>query len=992
MISLDVEQRQGKSIFAHQLRGSLLALLVAVMAIGSVIYQVANRSLLESVKSSLTYHADFRKERLISLFQQQQIWINNIAQSEGVQLAAEQLFDLYQADADGQKYQHSSEVFRKEYGLLLSTQGVDDLFLITPQSELAFSLRPMPEELGIDVSADGFYGRTVLSDLVDGVLQQKQLMISKYGRIEQVEQATMLMGIPLFSRFPGEEGEIIGVLVRPFSLEWLRNLLASYSGLGETGEVLIAQRRYGDKTEVNFINHFRNHALREPDQQCQQKRMSEPERFPMMHALRKESGSGWVLDNGCTQVFAAWTWIPELQLGMVVKQDREEVLLPLNELQRDIVLAGLVVLLFLVWMVHRQARVLVQPIVELTQVTDQGNFTERKEHSIQEVNELARTLEHRTNRLEQSRQEIELILESMGEGLVVTDKQGSIERANQKLIQLLGRPSGDVIGSAVTTLFEESYEGLEGRRMLLQCSHGNMLPVMVSHTALEDGGEHVGDVLVVHDLRPLIKAEQAEEANRAKDDFLASVSHELRTPLTVIIGNSEMLMESGGHLFNSQQKEMVHSIEIAGRMQLALVNDILDLSKIEVDKFQVNHTAYSLENLLDEVENIFSGLAKNSGLNFEVRRLFKPTHLLMGDSRRVGQILVNLLSNAMKFTRQGSVVLTISIQQQRICFSVQDDGIGIDEKGIQRLFEPFEQADHSISSQFGGTGLGLHISSVLAKVMKGELTVESELGRGSTFKLCIPHEESDQEIEEQLEEVGSGINQRRFSGTVLLAEDTPELRNISRHILETLGLSVTTANNGQEVIERAQQSAYDLILMDMRMPVMDGIEATQLLRNSGYGGPIIAHTADVIQKHLDAFRSAGCDDLLTKPIEQKALWRILRKYLPMEAAEEAPVALTTPASVAIASADFEISDELKQIFYERLSELKEELNNSCLQGEWDQLHGAAHAIKGSGGVYGYPQLSELAKAVCDAADEERFDEIPVLLEPLLQAIDSALSN
>ena len=365
---------EAKSIFAHQLRGSLIALLISVVAIGGVIYQVANRSLMESVENSLRYHADFRKERIITLFRQQQVWMKNIAQSAGIQQSTEWLFDLYQQGIDEGGYRKASEEFRQEYRLLLSTQGVDDLFLVTPDAELAFSLRPMDDELGVDLSAEGFYGTTILSDLITAVLQRQHLVVSKYGRIEQIEEATVLMGMPVFSSFPGQEREIVGILIRPFTLEWLRNLLESYSGLGETGEVLVAQWRDEEQTTINFINHFRNHLQREPDAACQLRRQNEPEKFPLLHALNHENGSGWMLDNSCRPVFALWSWIPELELAMVVKQDREEVMLPVNELQRNIVLAALLVLLFLVWIVHRQAKILVHPIIALTKATETGEF------------------------------------------------------------------------------------------------------------------------------------------------------------------------------------------------------------------------------------------------------------------------------------------------------------------------------------------------------------------------------------------------------------------------------------------------------------------------------------------------------------------------------------------------------------------------------------------------------------------------------------------
>ncbi len=609
------------------------------------------------------------------------------------------------------------------------------------------------------------------------------------------------------------------------------------------------------------------------------------------------------------------------------------------------------------------------------------------------MNELAQTLKQRTERLERARYETELILESMDEGLVVVNREGLIERVNPKLVQLLGQPMDQIVNKSVEILFDHTERGFEGRR-LLRCCNGLKIPVTVARAKLEyEAGKSGGEVLVVHDLRELIKAQRAEEANKAKDDFLASVSHELRTPLTAIIGNSEMLMNDGYSALSEQQGAMIRSIEIAGRVQLALVNDILDLSKIEAGKFEIDRADFDLNHLLHEMEHIFSYRAQSSGLGFEIREELALTHMIEGDMRRIGQILINLLSNAIKFTEEGSISLHVTLDDaaERLCFSVTDQGIGIAPAAIERLFKPFEQADHSISSRFGGTGLGLYISRTLADKMGGEIQVESTLGEGTTFTLYLPFRQSSQPVSTIVEADEQALSEIRFQGDLLLAEDTPELQNITRHILESVGLNVTVANNGREAVELAMQTSYDLILMDMRMPVMDGVEATQKLRGAGYGKPIVAHTADVMKQHLDTFMEAGCDDLLSKPIEQMELRRILKKYFSLQ--EEEPVAdKGSPLAAVLASAEFEISDELKQIFMERLAELREELQLARSAHDWKQLHGAAHAIKGSGKMYGYPQLSELGRAVCDAVDESRHNQIEQQVEPLLAEITRVLDG
>ena len=896
-------------------------------------------------------------------------------------------------------YQKASEAFRKEYGLLLSAQGVEDLFLLTPAAELVFSLRPMNEELGVDLSAEGFYGKTLFSELIEAVLRQRRLVISNYGRVEQVEQATVLMGIPVFSTFPGLEQEIIGIMVRPFSLKRLRDLLESYSGLGNTGEVMLAQWRNGKGSEVTFINHFRNPLQREPDLACQQLRREQPLRFPMMHALDYQNGSGWVLDNSCREVFAIWSWMPQLKFAIVVKQDREEVLKPLYKLKRNILAASLLVLLFLVWMIHRQARILVRPILALTRATQKGMLEQYEGGSIEEIDDLAGTLTERTHHLERARRETDLILESMDEGLLVVNRKGVIERINRKLLHLLGGKAESWCGKAVENLFRQTGIGYEGRYQL-QREEGEAIPVSVTQASLESESQaeaSAGKVLVIHDLRPLIKAQEAESANKAKDDFLAVASHELRTPLTAIIGNSEMLLaetQTGLSRLGSKQRSMVQAVEMAGRMQLALVNDILDLSKIEAGKFEIDRAAFNLGHLLREIEYIFSYRAQSSGLHFRVEQTFELDYLLLGDVRRVSQILINLLSNAIKFTEQGEVSLILQRDPatQQLCFLVRDQGMGIAADAIENLFKPFEQADRSISGRYGGTGLGLHISRTLAHKMGGEIVVESTLGEGSQFELRIPYEPSDQPLPVETGSDEAEPAALYFQGRLLLAEDTPELQEVTGFILESMGLEVTLATNGQEAVDLALQQPYDLILMDMRMPLMDGVEATRRLRNAGYQGVIIAHSADVMKKHLDSFLQAGCDDLLPKPIEQSELRRILKQYL--KPARQ-PAAVSQPKSsidIALQAAEFEISPELQQIFLDRLVELKAEMAQACAGEQWDPLHDAAHAIKGSGTLYGFPLLTDHAKALCDALDEHQYAEIEALHQQLQQQIEGVLER
>jgi len=283
--------------------------------------------------------------------------------------------------------------------------------------------------------------------------------------------------------------------------------------------------------------------------------------------------------------------------------------------------------------------------------------------------------------------------------------------------------------------------------------------------------------------------EYAQKLVNEKDKFFAAMSHELRTPLTTIIGNSDILSE--GEL-NEDQSQLLESIEISGKSLLSLVNDILDLSKIEAGKFEINYAPFDLAMLLYEIESIFMARSRNSGLKFNIKQV-ELTHKIWGDGKRIGQILINLLSNAVKFTEQGHVTLTVSLDKS-LYFSVEDTGIGMNKEALDRLFQPFEQANSTISQRFGGTGLGLHISWSLAELMKGEIQVSSQEGEGSQFTLKLPYKESDLPIDTVKKAAKQQSEQYR--GEVLIAEDTPELQQLESRILRSMGATVTVVNAG----------------------------------------------------------------------------------------------------------------------------------------------------------------------------------------------------
>lgn len=613
-------------------------------------------------------------------------------------------------------------------------------------------------------------------------------------------------------------------------------------------------------------------------------------------------------------------------------------------------------------------------------------FSFNEKGGLMEVSAVARdiTEQHETfDAIQRSEEKYRNIISNMNLGLLEVDMDEQILQTNQSFCEMIGYSEDELLGKVASQIIlkgenvdymaEKNASRKKGisdaYEMKVKDKSGNLRWWLISGGPLyNDKGEQTGSLGIHLDITEQKKLEvqlkeakdQAELSSRAKEVFLANMSHEIRTPMNGILGMARQLEKSQ---LNQDQKLYLKTITSAADHLLVILNDILDISKIEAGKLLIEETNFSLHDVVERTKNILTAKAEEKGLKFEAILDDRIEQNLLGDPTRINQVLINLAGNAVKFTEKGIITIECKLinqfeKQQEIEFNIRDTGIGMSEDYINKIFDKFSQEDKSVARKYGGTGLGMSISKQLVELMGGQLKVESskDIGTKISFKLNLDVDLSPKAGEKKMYKYDPDLIADKVKGKkILLAEDNEMNQLVVSTSLDFIGLNYDIANNGAEAVDAVSNNTYDLILMDINMPKLDGIQATKKIRDSLNAKiPIIALTANAMEGSGKKYISAGMSDYLAKPFVEDELFEVLCKWIGNKAPINSEKQLNKNSSVELYNLDKlkKISrgnqafmDKMLNLFITRIPPAIKEIEDAFSENNLQQVHKTAHKIK-----------------------------------------------
>jgi PAS domain S-box-containing protein len=590
------------------------------------------------------------------------------------------------------------------------------------------------------------------------------------------------------------------------------------------------------------------------------------------------------------------------------------------------------------------------------------------------------------------------LIESNIDALMTTDPAGIITDVNKQMEALTGCTRDELIGAPFKSYFTDPERAEAGIKLVLSekkvtdyeltaCARdGKQTVVSYNATTFYDRGRTLQGVFAAaRDVteRKRVEAElqqakaMAETASQAKSDFLASMSHEIRTPLNAIIGIADLLAKTP---LSPEQDKYVQIFRRAGDNLLNLINDILDLSKVEASQLELERTGFSLSDLLEKVKEMVAVRAQEKGLDLVCEIAPNVPNDLIGDPTRLRQVLLNLLGNAIKFTESGKVALRVALEADSsvasiLRFTISDTGIGIAGEKLGAVFERFTQADSSTTRRYGGSGLGLTISKRLVELMGGSIRVESGVGTGSVFSFTVPLEIWTEPTRRAAVPVGTDPEPALPALHILLVEDSPDNRTITVAYLKETPYHVEIAENGAVAYAKFIAGQFDLVLMDRQMPVMDGLTATRAIReweraNQRPPTPIVALTASALKGDQEQCMAAGCTAYLTKPIKQEVLLQAIRKH--SRVASPTAKENGSRKDAILVHANPKIADLIPGFLQNRRQDVTAMLD-ALDRHDFETVERLGHGMKGAGGSWGFQAITEIGAALEQAAESADSD-------------------
>jgi len=606
------------------------------------------------------------------------------------------------------------------------------------------------------------------------------------------------------------------------------------------------------------------------------------------------------------------------------------------------------------------------------------------------------------------------LIESNIDAIMTTDPSGIITDVNKQMEALTGCSRDELIGAPFKDFFTDPDRAEAGIKLVLnqksvtdyeltaRARNGKQTVVSYNATTFYDRSRKLQGVFaaardVTDRKRFELELQQAkaiaESASRSKSDFLASMSHEIRTPMNAIMGIADLLAQTE---LSPQQDKYVRIFRRAGDNLLNLINDILDLSKVEASQLELEQTGFALGNHLEIVIEMIAARAQEKGLQLTCDIAPDVGTDLIGDPTRLRQVLLNLLGNAIKFTQTGTVSLQVTREPDAkvptaLRFTVTDTGIGIPSDKLTQVFERFTQADTSTTRRFGGSGLGLTISKRLVELMGGRIWVDSNVGEGSAFSFTVPFEiwaGADKRLQVPL---GEGTQSVLMELNILLVEDSADNCTITMAYLEDPRFRIDVAENGAMACEMFKAKSYDLVLMDRQMPVMDGLTATRTIRawEQGTGKPatpIIALTASALRGDREMCLAAGCTAFLTKPIKQVVLLKAIEEHC--SEGSRAPVTGGTRSPQVMLSVAERLTARVPA-YLKNCQENVATMSDALERVDFETIRFLGHQLRGSGGAFGFQPITDAGAALLRASETSDLIALRAQLAVLQQFLDIA---